>query len=153
MMGAGRELVQAEVFDAESPEVREALAFYADLSRVAEREGAQLLVVYFPLSYVIHPEDQGRWRHHGLQDVAAQMAVDGAFCAHLDALGTPCFNATEALLEAANSGERLYYWLDIHWTPEGNEVVARAVADHLLERRALGGAEVEADRRAVGGSE
>ncbi len=133
VQGAGRELHAAQSgFDPRAPEEVEALAFYHDLDATVRRSGGELLIVYFPLSYAVHPEDTSRWRHLGVRDVASQMRFDAAFCEHLSGQGIPCLDVTPALRRAAGSGERLYYWLDIHWTPGGNAVVARAVAEHLL---------------------
>ena len=43
---------------------------------------------------------------------------------------TAVINASACgVIEAARTGgERLYYWLDIHWTPAGNRVAAAAAA-------------------------
>ncbi len=132
VLGAGRELEAAARFDPASPQVREALDFYRDLERTVQRDGAELLIVYFPLSYAIHAEDQSRWKHLGVVDVPAQIAFDAEFARYLGERGFQVVNATGALQSAAQRGERLYYWLDIHWTTKGNEVAARAVADWLL---------------------
>ena len=40
-------------------------------------------------------------------------------------------NTTSYLQAAAEQGNRLYYLIDIHWTPDGNDVAARAVYEHL----------------------
>lgn len=133
VLGAGRELHAATgAFDPTTPEEVEALAFYEDLATTVRENGSELLIVYFPLSYAIHPEDASRWRHLGVRDVESQMRFDAAFCAYLTQHGTRCLDVTPELRRAAESGERLYYWLDIHWTARGNAVVADAVAAHLL---------------------
>jgi hypothetical protein len=134
VQGAGRKLTQKSSFDPSSPALAPSLAFYADLRRAVAEAGAQLLVVYAPLSYVVHPEDAARWRHLGVRDADGQRAFDAAYCAHLDARDVPCEDITDELLRAAR-GERLYYWLDIHWTPAGNRVAAEAAAERLLRSR------------------
>jgi hypothetical protein len=131
VLGAGREMKQAEEFDPARPEVVEALGFYRRLADTVRTAGSELLLVYFPLSYAIHPEDEIRWRHLGVQDVEGQMAFDAAFVEYLNGISIPCLDATGELRRAAAT-ERLYYWLDIHWTAAGNRVTARTVADHLL---------------------
>ena len=135
VLGAGRELATAVDFDPRRDDVREALDFYEDLRRVVTEAGSDLLVVYFPLSYAIHRSDVSRWKHLGVHDVEAQIAFDRDFARHLSSLGLPTKDITGELAEAAADGERLYYWLDIHWTPAGNEVAARAIAEHLVETR------------------
>ena len=94
------------------------------------------MVVYFPLAYVVHPQDRSRWRHLGLHDVERQKAFDSAFVEYLNKHGIACLDLTPSLIEAAQkTGKRLYYWLDVHWTPEGNHVIAQVAKDYLLGRR------------------
>lgn len=133
VQGAGRVLEEQTEFDVTKPAVRAALEFYDDLRAAVDRIGADLVVVYFPLSYAIHPEDASRWRHLGVKNMAAQERFDEEFCRHLDEeRSIRCINITDDLERAARSrGERLYYWLDIHWTPAGNAVAAEAVARAL----------------------
>jgi hypothetical protein len=136
VLGAGREMKLVAKFDLTSDEVVNALHFYHDLERVVRRDGTEVLVLYFPLSYAIHAEDVSRWKHLGVNDVPAQIAFDTAFTRYLNENGLPVVDATDALQRAAAEGERLYYWLDIHWTPKGNEVTAHVVADYLVDGRA-----------------
>lgn len=142
--GAGRDLSVREAFDPESDEVLEATVFYDDLRRTVEESGARLLVFHFPLSYVVHPEDMARWGHLGVRNVDQQIAYNDAFARHLDREGYLCLNGTGDLLAYAEStDERLYYWLDVHWTAEGNAAAADSVANYLMTHRdwALGTAE------------
>jgi hypothetical protein len=44
----------------------------------------------------------------------------------------PVLDLLPALREAAERGQRLYFPVDIHWTPAGHELAARAVADLVL---------------------
>jgi len=131
VLGAGRPLEMQADFDPLSEEVAASLAFFERLRSVAERGGAGLQLVYLPLSYAVHREDEARWRHLGVYDVDAQKAFDAAYCGHLVTRGIRCLDITPDLVAAASAGERLYYPIDIHWTPLGNRVAARAVADQL----------------------
>lgn len=132
--GAGRPLAEATHFDAASPREAESLSFYRDLAATVRAGGAEVLVVYFPLSFAVHPEDESRWALLGVRDVPGQAAYNAAFCGHLNAHGIACLDVSRDLRGAASGGRRLYYWLDVHWTPAGNDVVARAVAAHLAGR-------------------
>jgi len=146
IQGAGRELTENESFDPSDPNLASALAFYGDLRAAVESTGGRLLVVYLPHSYCVHLEDVSRWAHLGVRKIEEQKAFDDAFCRHIDQNGVPCLNITQDLVSAAREhGERLYYWLDIHWTPEGNAVAAQAIAGRLLEGGAgPGGSERDA---------
>ncbi len=127
--GAGRPLTVHDAFDPDGSAVEKSMAYYDRLSSLVRASGARLVVVHFPLSYCVHQEDIARWEHLGVRDVDGQIAWQAAFCDHLSALGLECVNLTSALRSAA--GERLYYWLDIHWTPAGNRVAAEALAERL----------------------
>ncbi len=132
VQGAGRELVQETNFDINKPRVADALAFYEHLADAVRASGARLQIVYLPLSYVIYPEDESRWRHLGVRDVRAQQAFDSAFVDRLNKQNIPTVDITGDLRRAAmRNKRRLYYWLDIHWTVAGNAAAARAVADKL----------------------
>lgn len=133
VQGAGRKLdTHEEPFDPDEPAARAADAFYDDFTAAVREAGAEPLVVFLPLAYRVHPEDAPRWRHRGVTDPEAGAAHDRAFTEHLAARGIPIVDLTDALRAAAAAGERLYYRVDIHWTPEGHAVAAHAVAERLL---------------------
>jgi len=132
IVGAGRELHQTSRFDPGGPEERDAIKFYELLAKTVRDSGAQLEIVYFPLSYGVHPQDESRWRHLGLKDVQAQKAYDAAFMRYLNKRDIPGIDISDALRRAAGKDrQRLYYWLDIHWTPQGNAAAAWAVSAAL----------------------
>ena len=107
---------------------------YSNLSGIVRAAGARLLVVYVPLSYAIHREDESRWRHLGIRDIPRQMAFDAAFVHYLNERQIPSIDITQQLQKSAQVGKRMYYWLDIHWTPAGDATAARAVAAYLMGR-------------------
>jgi hypothetical protein len=128
----------AGAFDPADAGVTSSIAFYDDLRATVEAGGGRLLLVFFPLSFVVHPQDMDRWRHLGVQDVETQVAFNRAFAAYLGERGFQCLDLTDDLIdEARESHQRMYYWLDIHWTPEGNRAAARTVADWLAARPEL----------------
>lgn len=129
-IGEGKELRQ-KAFDPNQSNDREVIRFYQRLADTVHNSGARLKIVYFPLSYGVHPQDESRWRHLGLTNVQAQKAYDTAFVRYLNQHGIPSVDITDDLRAAAGQGKRLYYWLDIHWTPEGNAAAAQAVARAL----------------------
>jgi hypothetical protein len=132
--GAGRPLPAVSPFDPASDRVRRALAFYEELQRTVHGTGAELLILTFPLSYVVHPEDLPRWSHLGVSDPESRRAFETAFAAHLNRSGILCLDLSDTLIRAAQaSEERLYYFVDIHWTPAGHDAAARAVAEALHE--------------------
>ncbi len=132
VLGAGREIAPSINFEPTNPQVREAMQFYSKLARVVRQAGARLLVLYVPLSYAIHQEDESRWRLLGIRDIPRQLGFDAAFVHYLNECQIPSIDITQQLRKSARRGKRMYYWLDIHWTPAGNATAARAVADYLI---------------------
>lgn len=73
--------------------------------------------MHFSLPYVVHPEDMTRWVLHGVTNVEQQKQFNREFCAFLNGQDIACLNLTDDLIDTARQKtERLYYWLDIHWT-------------------------------------
>ncbi len=119
-------------FDPKHPQVAETIAFFENLRRATEDSGARLLVVSFPPAYGIHREDERRWKNDGVWNVEELVGYNRDFCAYLNQHRSPCVDIHEDLRRVAeSSGQRLYYWLDTHWTPLGNRVAAQAVSNHL----------------------
>lgn len=134
VLGAGRELGAPTDFDPTGPEVREAMYVYSKVARITRGAGIRLLVAYVPLSYAIHREDETRWRLLGIRNIRRQMDFDAAFVHHLNNCHIPSIDITQQLQKSVQINGRLYFWLDIHWTPAGNDTAARAVADYLTDR-------------------
>jgi hypothetical protein len=139
--GLGRDLKIMANFDPAAPDTAEAIQFYDDLKKTADASGSPLVVMYFPPSYGVHPQDIVRWKHQGVNegDSQKQIAFDRAFIAYLESRGIHCLDLSQPLIDAAPK-QRLHYWLDVHWTPAGNALVAQAMADYLKanENWALG---------------
>jgi hypothetical protein len=132
--GVGREMELHETFDSDNPEVVDSMKYYQDLRSTVEQSGAKLLVFFMPSSYCVHEEDISRWAHLDTDDIEEQNRYNADFCRYLQSVGIDCIDVTEESREAAKKGPRLYYFVDIHWTPAGNKLAARAAARHLIER-------------------
>jgi len=132
--GAGRDMRNSPVFRPNDPYVKESLMFYRALKQAVEGTGADLLVVHFPLAYVVHQEDRARWALQGVDNIDRQVAFNQAFSVHLNDLGIRCLNLTNDLIQSAKREKnRLYFWLDVHWTEQGNKVSAQVVSQNLME--------------------
>jgi hypothetical protein len=103
VLGAGRQIAAVADFDPAHSEVRESMYVYNRLAGIVHATGARLLIVYFPLSYVIHREDESRWYHLGISDVSRQMAFDAAFVRYLNDGHIPSINITEQLHKSASN--------------------------------------------------
>jgi hypothetical protein len=71
-----------------------------------------------------------------IPDVAAALALYGDLQRVVRDSGSRLVIAYFPLSYAVHPED--YYWLDIHWTPKGNAVAARALADYLLADPAIG---------------
>jgi len=132
--GAGREMRNSAPFEIDTPGVKESLDFYNNLKQNVEESGAHLLIVYFPLAYVVHPEDRGRWALHGVENVDRHIDFNRMFASYLNESGIRCLNLTDSFIDMAKKENgRLYYWLDIHWTKQGNAVAAKSVGRFLTD--------------------
>lgn len=95
------------------------------VDRIHEITGPETAVafVFVPLSFVVHTEDVGRWRHLMHADPMARRRAIASQAGALEEAGIALVDPTSRLVEAG-AHERMYYWLDIHLTERGNEVVA-----------------------------
>ena len=132
VVGAGRAMEEPIApFNPLGTTELKSIGLYHQLKQAVQQSGSNLSVVYFPLSYSVHPEDETRWRHLGVRNIRGQQNFDAAFERYLNQHQIPVVNITRDLQIAAKKGQRLYYWLDIHWTAEGNAAAAHAVAERL----------------------
>jgi lysophospholipase L1-like esterase len=132
--GAGRTLKNLSHFDPRADDTAASLSFYRAFSTAVQEAGAEFAVVYFPLAYVVYPEDRARWAIHGVEDIEGQIEFNRAFTSYLrnnEDIST--LNLTDDLIkQARGGGPRLYYWLDVHWTPLAHRRSAEAVGNFLL---------------------
>jgi hypothetical protein len=113
---------------------------YQEFVRRVVGADTQVIFLFVPLSFVVHPEDAARWTHILKPDPEGSRARIRDQVRALRDAGIAIVDTTEALRSHAAS-ERVYYWLDIHLTPLGNRVVAEAAVPVFLEqlRAARGG--------------
>lgn len=124
----------------------ERYAEYRRFAREVTSDSTDVLFVFVPLSYMVHPSDARRWAHLGVGRVspgavARERERVAALAELLSATGTEFVDPTPALARTAENG-RAYYWLDVHLTALGNRAVAAVLVPALramLDRRALGG--------------
>jgi hypothetical protein len=133
MHGTGKELYSESSADPGS--VHEVVAqylAYSDFTRHVTGTGTRVVILYIPLSYVVHAEDRRRWSHIAPPDAEAE-ALAEELTGLLDPSRVTYINATPTLADAGRR-DRMYFWLDIHLTPAGNRIVADAL---LREMRGL----------------
>lgn len=102
------------------------------------RAGAALVVVAVPTRWQVHDEDweaflaENRLKRDDDWDLdrPAQRLARIA-----ERRGLPMLDLRPALRQAASSGTRLYYPVDVHWTAEGHAVAAQAIRDALAAAR------------------
>jgi lysophospholipase L1-like esterase len=84
-----------------------------------------VVFLHIPLSFVVHPEDAGRWSHLVNPDPMGSRHRIREAASALRRASLTVIDTTESLVKGAHE-VRQYYWLDIHLTPVGNRVVAQA---------------------------
>jgi lysophospholipase L1-like esterase len=126
--GTGRELYGREDGGADAAAVADMVATYrgyVDFVRGVLGAEVRVVFLYVPLSFAVHPEDEPRWRHLGVADHAARREQARRRIEALREAGIAIVD-TSPLLRDRGRSERMYYWLDIHFTPAGNGAAADA---------------------------
>jgi hypothetical protein len=92
----------------------------------------EVAFIHVPLAFAVHPADAARWWHITKASPAEARADVEAGIRALRGRGLTVVHPTPDLVARAEQ-LRLYYWLDIHLTPEGNRIVADAAIPLLQE--------------------
>lgn len=107
----------------------------------SERLGARYALVIVPGKWQVHREDwdallaargepdDDRWVLRGPNRRLKELA---------ESHGIPVLDLLPPLRQAAETGQRLYFPVDIHWSSAGHAVAARAVADFLAASEIVG---------------
>jgi alginate O-acetyltransferase complex protein AlgJ len=95
--------------------------------QLAER-GIHLLILPAPTKPMVHPEPlSARLSEEGLQNPSFRRFRD-----QLEAAGVTVFDAAEAMVRARReTGGEQFLRTDSHWSPEGLDAVARALAERI----------------------
>jgi hypothetical protein len=96
------------------------------LHRELAARGIRLLVLPAPVKGTVHPEKLTR---RSAQPPAHNPSFD-AFVRFLEEAGIPVLDVSPRLVEAARRKAR-YLETDSHWTPDGMEIAARALAEWI----------------------
>lgn len=123
------------LFDPNNPGAIRTQQRLQEFRDLVERSGGKFMLVRIPMSYEVYPEDKKRWENMDYKDPQQITAFNNAAGRHYaHVLEVPFIDLTPALqAEARKSGRRLYYRLDVHWTPEGNHVAAQTIAQTIVE--------------------
>jgi hypothetical protein len=79
--------------------------------------------LYIPPSYVVHPEDRGRYAHGEVSAPDEIRELSARIKSLLAENSIVYIDPTDALIDKA-ANNRMYYFLDIHFTAAGNKVLA-----------------------------
>ncbi len=97
---------------------------------LVRENGGKLLVVHIPIKIDVYRDLLAFPDDSVVQDwVSLELAAELKTWA--DENGIDYMDLTPALREAAADGTLVYFLDDAHWTPEGHQVAAKAVLDHL----------------------
>ena len=113
-------------------------ALFGRLKEQVDSIGAELLIFRVPFKATVYRDEfeslRRRWRIPGeLCDPDRPRKDLAAVC---ERLSIPLIDPQKRFREQAEvlglQGKRLYFVLDDHWTPEGNELVANILFDHIV---------------------
>jgi len=98
---------------------RDNIAFVRD---TVKRE-IPVIFAHIPVSYVVRPADLSRWAHRKVKDPHMLRVAAKEMEILLEQASIPFINPLDELI-AKDKDTRTYYFLDLHFTPAGNEVLA-----------------------------
>ncbi len=104
-------------------EISETYASQAEFLKSLLGPETDVAFIYLPYSFAVHPGDIVRFPGVVPEDVPITRSRIQSGIEAIERRGIPILNALPALMDHA-AGHRLYYWLDIHFTPDGNRIVA-----------------------------
>ncbi len=97
---------------------------------LVRENGGKLLVAHIPIKIDVYRDLLAFPDDSVLQDwVSLELAAELKTLAEENGIGY--MDLTPALRKAAADGTLVYFLDDAHWTPNGHQVAARAVIDHL----------------------
>ncbi len=108
---------------------------YKNFVRESLGKDIPIVFLYIPYSSVVRPTDVSRWQHLGYQN-PFEIRKEAKEIKEILKRYNIIFIDTTDVLEAKDKNKRMYYYLDIHLTPEGNRVVAEesvSVIQKLLQ--------------------
>jgi len=119
-VGLGTELYEKELDN--SPDTKSYSDYIAFVREVVKRE-IPIIFLYIPFSYVVRPADMSRWTLTDLKNPYLLRTEAKEMEILLEQQNIPFINPTDELI-SKDKETRTYYFLDLHFTPAGNKVVA-----------------------------
>ena len=113
------EVLPNEDYESKVKKYRENIAF---VRQVVGRE-IPIVFLHVPFSYVVRPADLSRWTVQNLKDPLELRKAAREMEILLNQEGIPFVNPTDELINKDRE-TRTYYFLDLHFTPAGNKVLA-----------------------------
>ncbi|MEM9953362.1 MAG: hypothetical protein AAF846_17275 [Chloroflexota bacterium] len=104
---------------------------FASANDIARNLNATMLIVIIPTREEVYREVTAPVM--GADNVDRLQSARDAMLALCDDLDLTCFDAYHALAQVAETGEALYYQDDMHLNPHGNQVLADALTEWIIE--------------------
>lgn len=96
---------------------------YIQFVKKAVSPDIPVVFLYVPVSYAVRPADARRWKHRMGKDPYVYRREAKEMETLLSKHEIPFVNPTDELV-IRDKETRMYYWLDIHFTPAGNRALA-----------------------------
>lgn len=94
-------------------------------------QNTRIIYIYIPFAFLVHEEDRSRWPLDKSENIADMRAFDSQVIDQINKRGVEIINPTNDLIEASKKN-RMYYWMDAHWTTEAHEVIANILTKTIL---------------------
>jgi len=125
-VGLGTELYESKLDNSPNKNGNNKTRSYSDyiaFVREAVKREIPIIFLYIPFSYVVRPADLSRWTLTDLKNPYLLRTEAKEMEILLEQQNIPFVNPTDELI-SKDKETRTYYFLDLHFTPAGNKVVA-----------------------------
>lgn len=112
---------------------------HVTLPMAADKHIPEKVRAFTAISYKEKLPEAQEFLRNLLENIDAREDVVGDWCRREE---IPFVGLTAALREAVLQGKQVYFTYDQHWTPDGHEVVARAIHHFLAEHQTAQGVAV-----------
>ena len=125
-VGLGTELYESKLDNSPNEDYNDKVRSYSDyiaFVRETVKRKIPIIFLYIPFSYVVRPADLSRWTLQNLKNPYLLRNEAKEMEMLLEQQNISFVNLTDELI-SKDKETRTYYFLDLHFTPAGNKVVA-----------------------------
>ena len=125
-VGLGTELYESKLDNSPNEDYNDYVRSYSDyiaFVRETVKREIPIIFLHIPFSYVVRPSDLSRWTIPNIENPYILRNTAKKMEMLLKQQNIPFVNPTDELI-SKDKETRTYYFLDLHFTPSGNKVLA-----------------------------